>query len=545
MSDQHPAPASDVVDSWKSIAAYLGRDVRTVIRWEQTRGLPVHRLPGGPKPAVYALRSELENWRKGRGIHVVGQTDAVPGDASASVLPVASVAVLPFTSLSAEKENEYFSDGLADEVITALARIHGLRVTARTSSFAFRGKPRDVREIGAKLGVEALLEGSVQRAGSRIRVSAQLVSCADGCHLWCDRFDAELTDIFAVQERIASSIAAALQLTAEPAGTPRGRTSNLEAYNLWLKGRHLRLSGRSAEDILRAGECFSQAVALDPGFAAAHLAVGQHLLNLAVLGCVSPRIAAERGRPEIEKALSLDETLGEAHATRGVFRALFDFDWTGAERAFTTALACQPGSPVIHRQYAGCLLVALRRLDEAETAARHAMELDPICPESHFMMALTLFFQRDYARAEASIRTTLELGSANPFTLWVAGMVAACQGKFEPAIASCEKAVALYGSTPLVTAGLGMLYGWAGRESDARRVLEQLRQAGQAGYISPIYHAMVHMALGETDQAFESLARAVECRDPHILHLPAKPVWDRLRRDARFADLLRTMRLPA
>ena len=292
MPEEQKRPAMDVLDSWKEIAEHLGRDVRTAMRWERSRGLPVHRLPGGRKSAVYALRSELEQWR--------GQAekrDAEGNGAVAAGRP--SVAVLPFASLSADKENEYFSDGLADEIINYLAGVHGLRVTARTSSFAFRGKEEDVRGIGAKLGVESLLEASVQRAGGRIRVSAQLVSCRDGCHLWCERYDRELTDIFDVQEQIAVAIAAALKLTVAPRATLGKKPPNLEAYQLWLKGRHHQLSKRSVQEVVQAGEYFAQAAALDDEFAAAHLAVGQHLLNLAVLGCVAPNTALERGRPEI------------------------------------------------------------------------------------------------------------------------------------------------------------------------------------------------------------------------------------------------------
>lgn len=204
------AVASDVVNSWKEIAAYLGRDVRTAVRWEQTRGLPVHRLPGGPKPAVYALRSELELWRSSRG------TRPAPGDegelaAQTERQEAPALAVLPFASLSDEKENEYFSDGLADAIITELSGTPGLRVVARTSSFAFRGRKLDAREIGVQLGVQTLLEGSVQKAGGRVRVSAQLVTCQDGCHIWSSRYDRELSDVFTVQEEIAAAIAAALK----------------------------------------------------------------------------------------------------------------------------------------------------------------------------------------------------------------------------------------------------------------------------------------------------------------------------------------------
>jgi TolB-like protein/Tfp pilus assembly protein PilF len=538
------APASDVVDSWKGIAAYLGRDVRTVMRWEQTRGLPVHRLPGGPKSAVYALRAELEAWRRNRGIHAIGEQERGQPVVPAGPQPKTSVAVLPFANLSADKENEYFSDGLADEIISDLARLHGLRVTARTSSFAFRGKEQDVREIGARLGVDNLIEGSVQRVGSRVRVYVQLVSCSDGCHIWSDRYDRELTDIFAVQEEIAASVASALKLTVEPPhSAPKKKIGNLEAYNLWLQGRHYRFSLRTVDDITKARECFAQAIALDPDFAAAHLAAAELLLNLAVLGLAPPQQVAREGRAEIAKALALDDGLGEAHAVAGVFRALFDFDWTGAQAAFEKALALNPGAPSIRRRLAGCVLIPLLRLDDAEAEARYAMELDPMCPESHFLMVLILFFKREYDRAEAMIRTTAELGSASPLILWVSGMIAAKRSNFPAAIERCEDAVRAYGSAPLVTAGLGMLYAMAGRKDQARQLLAQIDLAGQQGYVSPIYRAIVYMGLGETDRAFEWLARAVECHDPHILHLPAKPIYDSLRQDGRFQMLLRKMNL--
>jgi TolB-like protein len=207
----------DVLDSWKQIAAYLHRDVRTIQRWERTRGLPVHRWPGGEKPAVYALRTEIDAWRRSdseRDVRATaGTRQRLP---HAITFPDQSVAVLPFANLSADPENEYFSDGLADEIITALTRIPGLRVTARTSSFAFRGRALDVREIGSRLGVRAVLEGSVQRSEGRVRVSAQLVNVGDGFHLWSERYDRDLADVFAIQDEISRAIAAALRVRLAP-----------------------------------------------------------------------------------------------------------------------------------------------------------------------------------------------------------------------------------------------------------------------------------------------------------------------------------------
>ncbi len=536
-----PSPvAPELLDSWTEIAAYLNRDVRTVMRWEQTRSLPVHRLPGGS--AVHALKAELDVWRKS-GIHILREREERVARPAPPGTP--SVAVLPFANLTGEKETGYFSDGLADEIITALTRVPGLRVTARTSSFAFRGQEEDVREIGRRLGVDFLLEGSVRRQDNRTRVSAQLVSASDGFHLWSDQYDREITDLFAVQDEIAASVVSAMKLKMESEAPSKRRTANLEAYRAWLKGRHFRFSARTLEEMAEAGKYFSQAVTLDPDFGAAHLEIGQHLLYLAVLGLASPADVGECGRAEVMRALALDERLGEAHAALGQFRALFDFDWAGAESAFSTALACEPGSALILRRHAGSVLSPLLRLEQAEAEARDALELDPLCPESHFVMALILFFRREYERAQASIATTMELGGRNPTVQWLAGVIAALQGRCEEAIAQCEGAVRLYGRAPMLSAGLGMIYGFAGRTFEARAVLAQIEQASAATYVSPIYRAWIYLGLGEFENAFEWLEHAIDARDPHILHLPVKPVYDGIRRDPRFDELMRKMQLPA
>ncbi len=514
------------------------------MRWERTRGLPVHRLPGGPKSAVYAMKPELDVWRDSGEIHRVtlaGRASA----ASGSPVPVApSIAVLPFVNLTAAKENEYFGDGLADEIITALSRIKDVRVTARTSSFAFRGKERDVREIGAQLGVTALLEGSVQREGGRVRVSAQLVSSSEGHHIWADRYDRELTDLFAVQEEIAASIAAALKLKFTPRA-PGKRIPNVEAYQSWLRGRYHQFNRRSMQDVRTAGECFTQAIALDPDFGAAHLSMGQHLLELAAFGLVPPQQVSAAARAGIERALRWDDGMGEAHAALGICRALYEFDWPGAESAFRRALACNPRSPAILRAHSTSLLAPTMRLEEAEAEAGQVMELDPLSPDAHFLMALILFFRRQYDRAEAGVRATLELGSANPFVQWVGGVIAALQGRLEEGITKCEGAARLFGQIPMLSAGLGMLYGWARRTAEARGTLAQIEKAGVGAYVPLIYRAWVHLGLGDVDHALDGLERAIESRDPHILHLPVKPIYDGLRPDPRFASLLRRMRLPA
>ena len=245
-----------------------------------------------------------------------------------------------------------------------------------------------------------------------------------------------------------------------------------------------------------------------------------------------------------EKALAWDDRLGEAYAALATYRALFDFDWAGAESAFAQALAAEPGSPALLRTHVACLLAPTSRLEAAEEEAARALESDPLCPDAHFLMALVLFFRHQYDRAQASIRASLELESANPFVQWLDGVIAVLQGRFDEAISTCEGAVRVFGRAPMLSAALGAVYGWSGRAAQARQMLQEVEQAALVAYVSPIYRAWVYMGLGEVDNAFHWLDRAVECRDPHILHLPVKPIYDTLRPDPRFTTLLRKMRLP-
>lgn len=346
-----PIPAvapAELLDSWKEIANYLNRDIRTLQRWERGKELPIHRLPGGDKPAVYAVKSELDAWLRSRSIHSLDEESRLPARNEESP----SVAVLPFANLSGDKENEYFSDGLADEILTALTRVPGLRVIARTSSFALRGKDQDVREIGARLNVSALLEGSVRKSGGRIRVAAQLVSTADGCHLWSERYDRQLTDVFAIQDGISAAIVEAMRPRLVGAAPPvRRHTENLAAYNLYLKARYCGNRG-TEEALAESKKCFEEAIALDPDYALAYVGLAEQCWENAYWGLCTPREAARISMPLVLRALELDDTLATAHAVLGVFRGAFEYDWAEAEREFHRALELAPASPSVHSRYA-------------------------------------------------------------------------------------------------------------------------------------------------------------------------------------------------
>lgn len=421
----------ELLNSWKEIAGYLNRDVRTLQRWERGKDLPVHRLPGGDKPAVYALKSELDAWLRSRAIHALDEEAGLP----AAGQEVPSIAVLPFSNLSGDKENEYFSDGLADEILTALTRVPGLRVIARTSSFAFRGKDQDVRDIGASLNVGALLEGSVRKSGGRIRVAAQLVSTEDGGHLWSERYDRQLTDVFAIQDQISAAIVEAMRPCLVGAALPmRRRTENLEAYNLYLKAQYAGNRG-TEEALAERRKYLEKAIALDPDYALAYLGLAEQCWDSAFWGLLAPREAACASMPLVLQALELDETLATAHAMLGVFRGAFEYDWAAAEREFHRALELAPASPSVHSRYAWFFLEPAGRLDEALAELQWVLETDPLSAVAHAALAQMWMFRREFPQAERQFRQAIELDPAFWMAHWMLSVVHFFMGMTDQAIA--------------------------------------------------------------------------------------------------------------
>jgi serine/threonine-protein kinase len=535
---QQSGPDAQVIDSWKEISRYLNRDVRTLQRWERTRGLPVRRMPGGAKPGVYAVRSELDAWRRTRGIHLASAEDAGAAPATPP-----SVAVLPFLNLGCDQEDQYFADGLADEVITALSGLPGLRVTARTSSFAFRDKQRDVREVGRRLNARAVLEGSVRRSGSRVRVTAQLVETSEGYHLWSERFDRELTDVFAIQDDITRAIVHALRVRLTHAvprvGPP---TANPEAYHLWLKGRYHTVR-QTPNEILRSRELFEQAIALDPGFARAHIGLAESWWEGAVLGLDRPREAVAIGRHSVLKALEIDGSLGEAHAMLGLYLGVHDFDWEAAERAFRRGLELSPASPEVRNRYALYHLAATMRLDEALATLERALEYDPLSPIVHASLGHDLILQRDFRRAAQELELAVELDPCYWMAhIWLAGAYG-FQGMLDTSAAICQKVLEAIGPNALLMGVAACIRAVMGDRQRAEQVRLQLIEWGRTSYLSPLAIAWIHLGLGEPEPCLDWLERAVEEREPFIVEFPSKPLYDTLRPHPRFQALLARMRL--
>ncbi len=464
---------------------------------------------------------------------------AAPGAAESSRIP--SLAVLPFANLSADRENEYFSDGLAEDVINALTQVPGLRVMARTSAFAFRGKEQDVREIGARLNVEQILEGSVRRAGNRIRVTAQLVKASDGYHLWSQRFDREMTDVFAIQDEISQAIVEKLRvrLTADRPLVKR-HTENVEAYTLYLQARS-QLWRFTPEGIARSREYYEQAIALDPNYALAWQGLAGFYNLLGTSGLVPPKAAFAQADQATRKALQLDDLLAEAHGIMGALHAS-EFDWKAAELEFSRALALDPKSTDVLRWYEHYCLGPMKRLDDAVAAYLRAVDMDPLSPSLQAQLGYCYCLTREWDRAITQCRTALELDPQS----WAHILLGSCyfhMGKQDDAIRAMETQAQVLGRSSFALGNLGWVCASTGRTAEALKLLEELQERAHKQYTPSWSVAVIYAGLGEMDKAFDWFEKAVDEHNPLMLHFHVHPNYDPLRTHPRYSVLLRKMNL--
>jgi serine/threonine-protein kinase len=450
-----------------------------------------------------------------------------------------SIAVLPFVNMSGDPENEYFSDGITEEIINSLTKLPDLRVAARTSSFAFKGETVDVKEAGRRLGVAAVLEGSVRQSADRLRVTAQLVNVSDGYHLWSERWDREMDDVFAVQDEIATAIADRLETSlAAPAATPAKRpTSDLFAYQLYLKGRHL-WHHRDQASLEKAVEHFQQAIERDPDFALAYTGLADTYLLLGSYQIIEQDEAYTKAKEAALRACELDDSLAEAHTSMGqVLRR--ERDWEGEERAYKRAIELNPGYATAHQWYS-TLLAALGRMDEAVREVRRAEELDPLSHAILVTSAGVLNLARDVDGALRQLKKALELEPDFTSALALSGYVYAQRGLFDEAFQASDRLEERFGDgDSSVMAIRSAIYALKGESEKARGLLEKaLAQGADPGIAGYIYSA-----LGEYDLAFEYLERAVDENSPVTFHLKVEPGIDPLRCDPRFGQLLERLGL--
>lgn len=457
------------------------------------------------------------------------------------------LAVLPFDNMSGDREQDYLSDGMTEEMITQLGRLDpdGLGVIARTSAMNYRYDDKDLEEIGQELGVSYLLTGSVRPAGQRIRINAQLIKVSDRTNLWAGSYEREFRDLLSVQAEVATAIAQEIRIrltSREQQRLAQLRPVNSQAYQAYLKGRFF-WNKRSAEKVRKAIEYFEQAIALDPNYAAAHAGLADCYTALGHYGDVAPGTAYPRAKAAATRALEIDDQLAEAHAALAAIKTHYDWDWPGAEREYKRAIRLNPSYASAYQWYATYLAV-MGRSDEAARQDARALELDPLSPLISTAVGLHLYYARQYRQAIDQHRKALELEPEFALARLNLGRAYLGAGMFPEAVAELEKAVRLSDRSPAMLAALAQAYGLAGQTERAQELLKEMVARSKTTYVSPFDIALVYIGLRDKDQAFAWLQKAYEEHCPALVYLRLHPWADGLRSDPRFQDLLGRLHLP-
>jgi serine/threonine protein kinase/Flp pilus assembly protein TadD len=435
-----------------------------------------------------------------------------------------SIAVLPFVDMSPDKDQEYFCDGLAEELINALTHVKPLRVAARTSAFSLKGGKYHVREIGEKLRVDTVLEGSIRKAGNKLRITAQLVSAADGYHLWSEKYDRTLEDIFAIQDEISLAIVDKLKielLGEEASRLVKRGTENLEAYDLYVRGRFF--WEKRGEGLKRAIEYFNQAIAKDPKYVAPYAGIADSYTLLAFYGFLPSHDAMPKARQNAQKALELDDTIADAHNALAYIHLFYDWDFAKAEQEFKRAIELNPAYTPAHYWYASMLTLA-DRSGEALRENERAIATDPLSVQAHTRYGWDLLGARQFKQSIERLNRALELNPDYMLAHWLLGCNYYMLSRYEDALTELEKAVTLSGRNPWMLSTLGSVYGRLGKTSEARKVLSELIDRTEREYVQALYFAYLYIELGEIDEALAWLEKSFEARDLYLIVPTMK--WD-------------------
>jgi TolB-like protein/Tfp pilus assembly protein PilF len=485
----------------------------------------------------------------GRGYRFAAEVKMDAGfGATPSADPGKTIAVLAFENMSADPENDYFCDGLAEELLNALAKIEGLKVAARTSAFSFKGKKASVSEIAAALGVNTIMEGSVRRSGNRLRITVQLINVADGYHVWSERYDREMQDIFDVQDEITLAVVDALKvklLGEEKAAVLKRHTNNTQAYQLYLKGRYFWF--RSApEEFRKSHDYFQQAVEADPTYALGHYGLAYYYGFGSSWGMMRPSEGWPRMQTALAKALEFDDTLAEVHNGLAALKWVYYRDWAGAEREFRRAIELNPHVAEVHSHYSIYLSV-MGRFDEAIAEGKRALELDPLSIRINRNQGSRFYFARRYTEAVNQYLEALELDPDDAAVREELGNVYEQQGLYDEALAEWQRAIMLTGDEELalILSSANAAEGFEGAvRAVARKRLERLNGLiNRGGYAPEVYFARACLRLADNEQALGLLEEAREERNVYPLMITVDPFYDSLRGDPRFEAIVESMNL--
>jgi serine/threonine-protein kinase len=453
-----------------------------------------------------------------------------------------SIAVLPFVNASPDPENEYLSDGITDELIDALSKVEGLRVASRTSVFALKGKLQDVRAIGALLGAAEVLEGTVRKSGDRLRITAQLTSTDDGRLVWSQRYDRTLHDVFEIQDEIARTIVGTLRATSFSAVTPIARryTDNVTAYGLYLRGRYA-WNKRSQEGVMEAIEYFEQAIAEDPEYALAYTGLSDAVALHVDYRSVPVHEGFERAKAFARKALALDDTLAEAHASLAWCLFAYDWDWENAAAEFVRAIELDPRYATAHQWYA-FLLASGGRLEEAIITGHTAQELDPASVSVRRSLGWLYVYARRYEQARYHLTRAIAMNPTAEESYRVLGLTLALEGQHDESERVLREAVHMHGAGTYTLATLGYSLARAGKRDEAKSILAELEQLREREYVSPVALATVQIGLGNNARALDWSEVAYEERRGWLAYFTVNPLLDPLRQEPRFKALVARLR---
>jgi serine/threonine-protein kinase len=456
-----------------------------------------------------------------------------------------TIAVLPFKPIVEQSRNEALELGMADTLIARLSSSGKLVVRPLSSVRRYTGLEQDPQAAGRELGVESVLDGSLQRSADRIRVTVRLINIADGVSIWVGTFDEKATDVFAVQDAISERVAGALEVplsTEERQDLTKRYTDNLEAYDLYLKGRYF-WNKLIPPEVRRAIQFFQQAIELDPTYALAYAGIAEAYRSLPISGDVPPDDAFPLAHAAVAKALEIDEKLADVHATLSILYSWYDWDWSGARREAERAISLNPNSSEAHRANA-LLLSTLGRQKEAIAAAARARDLDPLALLTRTHESLFLYYDRRNEEAREKLVKTLEIEPNFWIALLTLGKIYVSEGRFEEANAVLTRARDFSGGNRQTISWIGYACAVAGDHAQARAVLEELKTVSTKSYVPPYNIALVHNGLADDDESFSWLERAHKMRDVLLsAFVTVDPVWDRLRGAVRFNRILKGMNL--
>jgi len=511
-------------------------------RPQEGRALP-YRFVASATAAVVVIVAAVV------ALNVAGLRDrllSVAGARHGVPLPkIESIAVLPLESLSRDPEHEYFADGMTEELITNLGKISALRVISRTSVMRYKGTKKPLPEIAKELNVDTVVEGTVMRAGDRVRITANLMHAPSDRHLWAETYERNLGDVLTLQGEVARAIASEIQVKVTPQERARlasTRPVNPEAYAAYLKGRSS-LEAWTEAGCRTAIKWFEKAIDRDSTYAPPYAGVADAYYTLAYLNFVPPREAIPRAKEAAAKALALDESVAEAYASLCWIRTLYDWDWQAAGKACARAVELNPNSAYAQHAFSHYLWV-MGRMDEAFLASRHYLELDPLTTTAHVHLGSHYCFSHQYDQAIEQFQEALRLDPNYPEAYASIADPYIAKRKYGEAVAALQKAVMLSKDNPFYLGALAHAYAKAGAREEATKVLDQLKRLSKHKFVGGIDFAIVYTELGDKDRAFEWLAKAFEQRDIRLAYIKVEDLFDPLRSDPRFQNLLRRMNFP-